>query len=491
MTSVGWRQETAQIKEFRGLRTNDVDASAKQETGPVECLGHTFPDPATRRTFFQERLMEMLRALHDHLGGVPFTDEEAAYERLRSTPLWPMGDEETLRTTVRKMKARARLEPGKDLLQLWKDIVGFPHGSIEDIVALSDPPYYTACPNPFLEEWIRIHGRPYDPEQDDYHREPLAVDVSEGKNDPIYNAHSYHTKVPPRAIMHYILHYTEPGDLVYDGFAGSGMTGVAAQLCGDRKTVESLGYRVDDDGVIYRRERGEEGEERWVAFSRLGARRAILNDLSPAATFIAYNYNTPVDVACFEREAKRILREVEDELGWMYTTLHQPSPEAFQQALSALAEFTPAPRTKNELPLEGVSTGKINYTVWSDVFICTNCGGEIVFWEAAVDQQAGKVRDSFTCPHCGVVHTKQTLERAWTTKYDPEIQEMVRQAKQVPVLINYSVGKKRYEKKPDAFDLALIEKIENLDIPYWYPTDRMPDGYNTEQPRVDQVQYHV
>ena len=41
-----------------------------------------------------------------------------------------------------------------------------------------------------------------------------------------------------------------------------------------------------------------------------------------AATFIAYNYNTPVDVAAFEREAKRILREVEEECGWMYKALH-------------------------------------------------------------------------------------------------------------------------------------------------------------------------
>ena len=57
--------------------------------------------------------------------------------------------------------------------------------------------------------------------------------MSEGKNDPIYNAHSYHTKVPHKAIMRYILHYTKPGDIVFDGFCGSGMTGVAAQLCGD------------------------------------------------------------------------------------------------------------------------------------------------------------------------------------------------------------------------------------------------------------------
>jgi len=92
-----------------------------------------------------------------------------------------------------------------------------------------------------------------------YNKEPFAADVSEGKNDPIYNAHSYHTKVPHKAIMRYILHYTEPGDVVFDGFCGTGMTGVAAQLCGDRKTVESLGYKVDDQGVIYQQE--EETDE--------------------------------------------------------------------------------------------------------------------------------------------------------------------------------------------------------------------------------------
>jgi MerR family transcriptional regulator/heat shock protein HspR len=32
--------------------------------------------------------------------------------------------------------------------------------------------------------------------------------------------------------MRYILHYTEPGDVLLDGFAGTGMAGVAAQLCG-------------------------------------------------------------------------------------------------------------------------------------------------------------------------------------------------------------------------------------------------------------------
>ncbi len=56
--------------------------------------------------------------------------------------------------------------------------------------------------------------------------------MSEGKTDPIYKAHSYHTKVPHLAIVPSILHYTDPGDVVLDGFCGSGMTGVAAQWCG-------------------------------------------------------------------------------------------------------------------------------------------------------------------------------------------------------------------------------------------------------------------
>jgi len=138
---------------------------------------------------------------------------------------------------------------------------GFPNASDEAILALSDPPYYTACPNPFLSEIVerwqaereelrRTLGLPDDCE-DGYRRDPFAADVSEGKNDPIYNAHSYHTKVPHKAIMRYILHYTDPGDVVLDGFCGTGMTGVAAQLCGDRKAVESLGYRVDEAGVVW------------------------------------------------------------------------------------------------------------------------------------------------------------------------------------------------------------------------------------------------
>src|SRR5690625_2368031 len=378
------------------------DTGAAAGKGPVICLGMTFESDEERRAWFTEELRKKLK------------------------------------------------DP-----EFWA-IEGFPIGEYEDILALSDPPYYTACPNPWIADYIKQWEteKPVSSDGNHYHREPFAADVSEGKYHPIYRAHSYHKTVPHRAIMRYILHYTEPGDIVFDGFAGTGMTGVAAQMCGDKNEVMALGYQVKPDGTILQEAFDEKGNKTWQPFSRLGARRAVLNDLSPAATFIAYNYNTPVDIEEFEHEAKRILKEVEEECGWMYETLHT----------------------------DGKTRGKINYTVWSDVFVCPECTHELVFWKEAVDKEAGKVRKEFPCPQCGTGLTKRQLDRAWTTKFDSAINETIRQAKQVPVLINYSLinsNKKRppkYEKRPDKEDLELIERIESSDIPYWLPTERMMDG---------------
>ncbi len=375
----------------------------QKPSGPVTCLGMTFENDEARRAHFTEELRKKLQ------------DPE------------------------------------------FRKIDGFPIGSDEDILNLSDPPYYTACPNPWIADFIAEWEaqKPEQPEGYHYHREPFAFDVSEGKNDPIYNAHSYHTKVPHKAIMRYILHYTQPGDIVFDGFCGTGMTGVAAQMCGDRKAVMSLGYQMKPDGTILQEEMDEDGKKVWRPFSKLGVRRAILNDLSPAATFISYNYNTPVSPLLFENEANRILKVVEDECGWMYETKHSDG-----------------------------RTGKINYTVWSDVFICPECAGEVVFWDEAVDAENGKVHDDFPCQNCAASLSKRTMERAWINVFDPALKESVVQAKQVPVQINYSVPgtTRRHEKKPDQKDYDLIARINNEPIPHWFPSDKVPKGDKTSDP---------
>ena len=40
------------------------------------------------------------------------------------------------------------------LLPELKKIDGYPIGEDENIIALSDPPYFTACPNPWLNDFI-------------------------------------------------------------------------------------------------------------------------------------------------------------------------------------------------------------------------------------------------------------------------------------------------------------------------------------------------
>ncbi|MBN1136467.1 MAG: DNA methylase [Anaerolineae bacterium] len=353
--------------------------------GPVECLGRTFPDDVARRAYFRERLREKLRD-----------------PALRQVP-------------------------------------GFPCASDEDILGLSDPPYYTACPNPFLDELVRLYGHPYDPAADSYHRDPFAVDVSEGKTGPLYAAHSYHTKVPYRAIVPAILHYTDPGDLVLDGFAGTGMTGVAAQMCGQPDAEFRLLVEAE-----------------WRASAHpdvpWGPRRVLLNDLSPAATFIAANYNLPWDAPAFARASRQLLDELEAELGWMYETRHSDG-----------------------------QAGRIDYTVWSEVFACPHCGGEITFLEEALDTESGRVREQFPCPHCGANLTKSRLDRLYESYFDPVIGETIKRVRRAPARIHYRVGKQRFDKAPDAEDLALVKKADSRPLPAAVPTNKLPFMHMTHQ----------
>lgn len=359
-------------------------------SGPVECLGQTFASDDARREHFLKLLAEKL------------------------------------------------LDPA------FRKQDGFPKGSDAAILAMSDPPYYTACPNPWLAEFVAHYGKPYDPAVK-YNREPLAIDVSVGKTDAMYKAHGYHTKVPHLAIVPSILHYTQPGDAVLDGFSGSGMTGVAAQWCG---TAPSS----------YRHELEMTWKKQGRAAPKWGARRAVLNDLSPAATFIGANYNIPFDVDAFAEAGKQLLKAMEQDVGWMYETLHS----------------------------DGETKGRIDYTVWSQIYSCPDCAGEVNFTQEALDGQSKRIKDTFPCPHCGAELTKTRLERLYTAQIDLSTGESIQVPKRAATLIVYSIGKTRYEKKPSADDLAVIERIDALPLPQQVPTIEIPPMHMThERARMD------
>ena len=349
-----------------------------------------------------------------------------------------------------------RKELRKKLPEL-KQIEGFPIGEDDDIINLSDPPYYTACPNPWLNDFIKEWEKEKDllekegkREADFKVSEPYASDVSEGKNNPVYTAHTYHTKVPHPAIMRYILHYTQPGDIVFDGFAGTGMTGVAAAACAN----------INDD--IYNRI-NKEWLKNFNDKPRWGARHAICGDLSPYATNIAYFYNTPVDTSALKMEVERIKKEMEEECAWMYTTTDS----------------------------KGKPNGRINFVVWSDIMVCPSCGKEYVFWDQAVDYEQKCMLDTFVCPHCHASQSKKTAHTAIETYFDEALQKVQKRVKSVPVIIVATAGKEKIQRRPNEYDYNLLKRIETEKIDCFFPTDELPEGYNTEQPKKTKHIYYV
>lgn len=334
-----------------------------------------------------------------------------------------------------------REELRKKLPEL-KKMEGFPIGEDEDILKLSDPPFYTACPNPWLNDFIKE----WEEEKKELEKqgkrsadfeviEPYAADVSEGKNNPIYMAHSYHTKVPHPAIMRYLMHYTQPGDIVYDGFAGTGMTGVAGNLCSNPEPV--IKKKIEIENINYQ----------W------GKRNTICGDLSPAASFIASNFNIKINIDDFIDKAESALKKVNNELGWLYKIRHD---------------------VKN--------FGTVSYFVWSDVFECFNCGSEVVLFNQSVDLENKIINSEFPCQNCGTNLSKKTCERVWETKYDNIINKTVKTTKTVPVLVNYIFKGKRYERSINVDDLEMLNKIEEYQIDTFVPLLELYEGYNTSQP---------
>lgn len=208
-----------------------------------------------------------------------------------------------------------------------------------------------------------------------------------------YNVHAYHTKVPPEAITPYIERHTDRGGICLDPFAGSGMTGVAAALAG---------------------------------------RRAILNDLSPAAVHIASNYTTPCDADALASAAGRLLAWAEPQIDPLYITRCPTCGEA----------------------------ARTEYVVWSDERACPHCNARLVVWD---NRQAGSLRH-LTCGSCG-----QTFEKAKA----PVVGEK-------PVLVNLACsvcGAGRQEVTPSPSDIALASFSRDR-VPYWYPD--LPFGSDWE-----------
>ena len=236
---------------------------------------------------------------------------------------------------------------------------------------------------------------------------PLDEGISAGKNTYTYDAHTYHTKVPPQGIAKIIAKYLPESGVVLDPFAGSGMTGVAARYIG---------------------------------------RDVILNELSPAASFIAHNFTKTVDVGEFNSAVARIMENLTGLREQLYTT---------------------------ECRECGADTEQI-FAVWSYELICNHCDSSFVLWDHCRKYgntiREHKLLRKFPCPHC-----KKEVNKSYLKRLESH-----------PVFVGYKCcNKKIVEHEPNTKDLMNISQAEDLltDFSDHFPTHDLPDGVNLNQPK--------
>lgn len=87
--------------------------------------------------------------------------------------------------------------------------------------------------------------------------------------------------------------------------------------------------------------------------------------------------------------------------------------------------------------------------------------------------------DAFDCPGCGASLNKRTVDRVWESKYDPSLRVHVKQSKQVPVLINYTVGGKRVKPKKGCCGSGANCETEFSEEAHRHPISELNEGDKT------------
>jgi DNA modification methylase/DNA-binding XRE family transcriptional regulator len=238
-------------------------------------------------------------------------------------------------------------------------------------------------------------------------REPAQGGISAGKNTYTYDAHTYHTKVPPQGIAEVLKQYLPEGGVILDPFAGSGMTGVAAR---------TLGYDV------------------------------VLNELSPAASFIADRFTSRIETDLFDAGIAALGDAMASLRATLYTTDCRECGKA----------------------------AEIRYTVWSYKVKCPTCAGEFVLWDHCRSYgrtvRDHKILSEFYCPCCDIKLKKSRLTRT----------------SHVPVLVGYKCCTNlQVEHPPSEQDMIVIENIErnHPSLEADFLRFILPEGMNLSQPK--------
>jgi 16S rRNA G966 N2-methylase RsmD len=245
----------------------------------------------------------------------------------------------------------------------------------------------------------------------------------------LYGAFPYPTKISPEAIALFIAAHTKPGDTVFDGFAGSGTTGLAALLCENppdalRQEAKRLGLNIQ-----------------W------GARNAVLYELSALGSFVGRTLTSPPDPGAFRKAAEEILTVAEQEHGWMYAAADANGKQ-----------------------------GVLRYAIWSDLLECPKCGSDETMWDACVSRNPARIASEFTCPSCDYAAPLDEVKRP-TARVSDDILGKRTQARARKLAWVYgSTGKKQWSRPASDDDLNTLRRIAREPIPSSVPCVEIPWG---------------
>lgn len=249
------------------------------------------------------------------------------------------------------------------------------------------------------------------------------------RSGPLYGAFPYPTKISPEAIALFIGAHSKPGDTVFDGFAGSGTTGLAALLC-ERPNAE-LRSEAQRMGL----------DIEW------GARNAVLYELGALGAFVAQTLTHPPEPSAFRHAAEQLLEQAQQDDGWMY---------AAEDARG--------------------NQGAVRHLVWSDQLVCPSCGIKVSLWRTCVSRAPAAIAPVFTCPHCAHEQALDNVGRATETTFDKLIGEQIEQRSRHPAWL-YGVTDRRTWCRPvNSQDIELLQRIADEPIPAAVPRVEIPWG---------------
>jgi len=224
--------------------------------------------------------------------------------------------------------------------------------------------------------------------------------LTSNRSGVLYNAFSYPTKISPEAVSIFIACHTPVGASILDPFGGSGTTGVATKLC-----EVPTKYMIDT-------------AKKMGLKPVWGKRKAIVYELSPLGSLVANTMCNPPDPASFSKAAFEMIREVESEIGDLYTA-------------------------KDDRGTKGI----IRYVIWSEHLICPSCKHESSFWEIAVRKWPLAIKGEFRCPCCKhsdqVINIPRVLEYSW----DPLLKKKIALKKRTPVKIYGKTGSRNWSRE--------------------------------------------